>query len=75
MGKRKRGEEKATVEGEYDLPPTHTKKVHLETNKRRLIVILHGAQLETVKVNKIEFKRKPHVKYLFIFRLAIHSSC
>lgn len=50
MGKRKRSE-KPQVEGEFDLPQKHTKAVHLETNKKRLIVILHGAQLETVKVN------------------------
>lgn len=50
MGKRKRTAEKPKVEGEFDLPPKHTKAVHLETNKKRLIVILHGAQLETVKV-------------------------
>ncbi|CRL05174.1 CLUMA_CG018012, isoform A [Clunio marinus] len=50
MGKRKRGDVKPKVEGEYDLPPKHTKAVHVESNKKRLIVILHGAQLETVKV-------------------------
>lgn len=55
MGKRKRPAEKAKVEGEFDLPPKHTKAVHLETNKKRLIVILHGAQLETVKVNFVEY--------------------
>lgn len=50
MGKRRRGEEKPKVEGEYDLPAKHLKAVHVEPNKKRLIVILHGAQLETVKV-------------------------
>lgn len=51
MGKRRRGEEKPKAEGEYDLPPKHLKAVHVEPNKKRLIVILHGAQLETVKVS------------------------
>lgn len=50
MGKRKRGEEKPKMEGEYDLPAKAMKAVHVEANKKRLIVVLHGAQLETVKV-------------------------
>lgn len=51
MGKkRKHPEEKPKVEGEYDLPTKHLKSVHVETEKKRLIIILHGAQLETVKV-------------------------
>jgi hypothetical protein len=50
--KRKRFEEKPKVEGEFDLPAKHMKAVHVEPNKKRLIVILHGAQLETVKVIK-----------------------
>lgn len=52
MGKRKRGEEKPKLEGEYDLPAKAMKAVHVEGNKKRLIVVLHGAQLETVKVRK-----------------------
>lgn len=53
MGKRKRGggEEKPKVEGEYDLPAKHLKAIHVEPNKKRLMIILHGAQLETVKVS------------------------
>lgn len=50
MGKRKHGEEKPKVEGEYDLPPKHLKGIHSDSNKKLLIIILHGAQLETVKV-------------------------
>jgi hypothetical protein len=50
MGKRKRGEEKPKMEGEYDLPAKAMKAVHVD-NKKRLIVVLHGAQLETVKVS------------------------
>lgn len=55
MGKRKYNEEKPKVEGEYDLPPKHLKSVHVEPNKKRLIIILHGAQLETVKVSFIGY--------------------
>lgn len=53
MGKRKQGEERPKVEGEYDLPPKHMKSIHADSNKKLLIVILHGAQLETVKVRFI----------------------
>jgi hypothetical protein len=50
MGKRKQGDEKPKIEGEYDLKPKAMKSVHVE-NKKRLVVILWGAQLETVKVS------------------------
>lgn len=51
MGKRKQGEEKPKLDGEYDLPVKAMKSVHSEGNKKRLIVVLHGSQMETVKVN------------------------
>lgn len=54
MGKRKRGEEKPKMEGEYDLPAKAMKAVHVEANKKRLIVVLHGAQMETVKVSSFQ---------------------
>jgi hypothetical protein len=52
MGKRKRGGavEEPKNEDEYDLTGKHLKQIHIKTNERRLIVILEGAQLETVKV-------------------------
>lgn len=51
MGKRKRfGEEKPKKEDEFDLPKRHMKEVHCESEKKRMIVVLEGAQLETVKV-------------------------
>lgn len=37
-------------ESEFNLPAKFLAKSHLKTNEKRLIVILHGAQLETVKV-------------------------
>lgn len=52
MGKRNR-EEKPKGENEFDLGHKHLKLVHVQPNKRRLYVILSGAQLETVKVNFI----------------------
>lgn len=53
MGKRKQrfGDEKAKKEDEFDLPKRHMKEVHCETEKKRMIVVLEGAQLETVKVS------------------------
>lgn len=49
MPKRKR-EEKAKAENEFDVGHKHLKLVHVQPNQRRLIVILSGAQLETIKV-------------------------
>lgn len=40
-------------ENEFNLPAKFLAKSHIRSNEKRLIVILHGAQLETVKVNKI----------------------
>ena len=74
MGKRKRGEEKPKLEGEYDLPVKALKSVHSE-NKKRLIVILHGSQMETVKVKNyishVLFTYKLH----FTIRLDTLSNC
>lgn len=55
MGKRKRfGEEKKPkAEDEFDLPKRHMKEIHCESEKKRMIVVLEGAQLETVKVSGI----------------------
>lgn len=75
MGKkRKHPEEKPKVEGEYDLPTKHLKSVHVETEKKRLIIILHGAQLETVKVNEILSTATSHSLINFSRRLEIHLS-
>lgn len=53
MGKRKNnGEQKPKNEDEFDLPKRHMKEVHCESDKKRMIVVLEGAQLETVKVSK-----------------------
>lgn len=73
--KRKRGEEKPQVEGEFDLPARHMKAVHVEPNKKRLIVILHGAQLETVKVRILLSIRLAKPLTLKHFRSATHTSC
>lgn len=56
MGKRKR-EDKPKAENEFDLSHKHLKQIHVQPNKRRLIVILSGAQLETVKAcRKVKVK-------------------
>lgn len=51
MGKRKR-DDQPKVEGEFSLGRKHMKAIHVQANKKRLIVVLSGAQLETVKVRK-----------------------
>lgn len=50
MGKRRRDERNKT-EGEFDIKFKQMKSLHLESNKKKLIVVLSGAQLETVKVS------------------------
>lgn len=59
MGKGKKRKVESSNKGEdenvFNLPPKHLAKSHISANEKRLIVILDGAQLETVKVN---FKTK-----------------
>lgn len=40
-------------ETEFNLPAKHLKTSHIRAAEKRLIIILHGAQLETVKVGNI----------------------
>lgn len=40
-------------ETEFNLPAKHLKTSHVRAAEKRLIIILHGAQLETVKVCRI----------------------
>lgn len=49
MGKRKRAVNKEDDE-EYDLSSKHLMTSHIRPNEKRLVIILEGAQLETVKV-------------------------
>lgn len=42
----------------YDLPAKHMNASHIKSNERRLVVILEGAQLETVKVSMVPGKFK-----------------
>lgn len=39
---------------EFDLDKKHFKVLHLNASEKRLIIVLEGAQLETVKVSKKE---------------------
>ncbi|KAL9698651.1 hypothetical protein quinque_002092 [Culex quinquefasciatus] len=54
MGKkRKAGGAQDEDAEEYDLPAKHMNSSHIRSNERRLIVILEGAQLESVKVGPV----------------------
>ncbi|XP_055603046.1 ribosomal RNA small subunit methyltransferase NEP1 [Uranotaenia lowii] len=54
MGKkRKLTAEEEQDRQDYDLPAKHMNSSHIRSNERRLIVILEGAQLETVKVGPV----------------------
>lgn len=52
MGKSKKRKllGKSKDDTEFDLPKKHLKTTHLKSLEKRLIIILEGAQLETVKV-------------------------
>ncbi|XP_055640777.1 ribosomal RNA small subunit methyltransferase NEP1 [Toxorhynchites rutilus septentrionalis] len=52
MGKRKLNDTEQNEET-YDLPAKHMNSSHIRSNERKLIVILEGAQLETVKVGSV----------------------
>lgn len=45
-----RAKEQRADETEFNLPAKHLKSSHIRAAEKRLIVILHGAHLETVKV-------------------------
>lgn len=50
MGRKRHAGASEETEGEYDLPAKHMNTSHIRANERRLIIVLEGAQLETVKV-------------------------
>ena len=51
--KRKFKDQKRSNDSEYDPPSFLATVKHIKLQEKRLIVILEGAQLETVKVNDI----------------------
>lgn len=51
MGKKRKFEKKNEDEYEVDLPPKHLKVGHIRNQEKRLIVVLEGAQLESVSVS------------------------
>lgn len=50
MGKKRKLKDSGTNEYEFDPVPKHFVTAHLKNQEKRLIIILEGAQLETVKV-------------------------
>lgn len=52
MGKKRKLKD-SNDEFEYDPVPQHMVTSHLKNQEKRLIVILEGAQLETVKVRSV----------------------
>lgn len=53
MGKKRKHAEDEQDRKDYDLPAKHMNTSHIRSNERRLVIILEGAQLETVKVNML----------------------
>lgn len=50
MGKKRKLKESKDDQFEFDPLPKHLVIAHLKNQEKRLIIILEGAQLETVKV-------------------------
>lgn len=55
MGKKRKFEVERKDENEFGLPAKFLSTSHIRSNEKRLIVILEGAQLETVKVSQHDF--------------------
>lgn len=53
MGKKRKFQVEQKEESEYNLPAKFLSTSHIRSHDKRLIVILEGAQLETVKVRLI----------------------
>lgn len=66
MGKKRKIKD-ANDEYEYDPIPQHMVTAHLKNQEKRLIVILEGAQLETVKVCSLFQAKLDSVKFLKTF--------
>lgn len=75
MGKKRKFQVEQKEENEYSLPAKFLSTSHIRSHEKRLVIVLEGAQLETVKVrialdvklNKIDFI----IIFLF-YRLATH---
>ncbi|XP_035892193.1 ribosomal RNA small subunit methyltransferase NEP1 [Anopheles stephensi] len=67
MGKKRKAGAVEDDNGEYDLPAKHMNTSHIRANERRLIIVLEGAQLETVKVGQV-FELLNCDDHLSIFR-------
>lgn len=53
MGKKRKFQVEQKEESEYNLPAKFLSTSHIRSHDKRLIIILEGAQLETVKVRFI----------------------
>lgn len=60
---------------EFDLDKKHFKVLHLNASEKRLIIVLEGAQLETVKVYIYIFNLNDINQQCFAYRCTTHSSC
>lgn len=54
MGKKRKFEVEQKDDNEFGLPAKFLATSHIRSQEKRLIIILEGAQLETVKVRSIE---------------------
>lgn len=53
MGKKRKVEETNGEDNEFEPAPKHLTVKHVKNQEKRLILVLEGAQLESVKVKKL----------------------
>lgn len=58
MGKKRKLKSSNEDENEFDPVPKHLMVAHLKNQEKRLIIILEGAQLESVKVTFDPYKNR-----------------
>lgn len=67
MGKRRKFEVENKDDNEFGLPAKFLRTSHIRSHEKRLIVILEGAQLETVKVGYSLGIKSKDSKFITLF--------
>lgn len=70
MSRKRKASSRNDNDHEFDPAPKHLVVSHLKNQEKRLIIILEGAQLESVKVNIRSNSLLNHISYPWGFRKA-----
>lgn len=77
MGKKRKFEVEQKDTNEFGLPAKFLATSHIRSQEKRLIVILEGAQLETVKVSQLIWTHTQNGMFtflVFVYRLGTRSN-